>query len=51
MIDEVLSKKEATRMKKFYPETEVICFKEDAHCYKVIYEPEKWIEVVDAFVK
>lgn len=24
---------------------------EEYHCYKAIYEPEKWIEVVDAFLK
>ena len=49
--NEILSKKAAKLMKKYYPETEVVCFKGDAHCYKAIYEPEKWIEVVDAFLK
>lgn len=44
--NEVLSKKAAALMKKIYPETEVVCFKGDAHCYKAIYEPEKWVEVV-----
>lgn len=37
-------------MKKFYPETEVVCFKGDSHCYKAIYTPEKWIDVVRDFL-
>lgn len=49
--NEVLSKKAAKLMKKYYPVTEVVCFKGDAHCYKAIYEPEKWIEVVEKFLK
>lgn len=49
--NEVLSKKSASLMKKIYPETEIICFKGDAHCYKALYEPEKWIKVVDEFLK
>lgn len=48
--NEFLSKKSATLMKKYYPETKVICFKGDLHCYKAIYEPEKWIQVVDTFL-
>ncbi|MBQ7775618.1 MAG: alpha/beta hydrolase [Lachnospiraceae bacterium] len=48
--NEILSKKVVKLMKKAYPETQVICFKGDVHCYKAIYEPEKWIEVVDAFL-
>lgn len=49
--NEIVSKKSAKLMKKYYPETEIICFKGDTHCYKAVYEPEKWIEVVDTFVK
>lgn len=48
--NEVLSKKAAKLMKKFYPLTEVVCFKGDAHCYKAIYQPEKWISVVKDFL-
>ena len=48
--NEVLSKKTAALMKKTYPETEVVCFKGDAHCYKAIYEPEKWVEVVSRHI-
>lgn len=48
--NEILSKKVAKLMKKAYPETEVVCFKGDVHCYKAIYEPEKWVEVVNNFL-
>jgi len=48
--NEILSKKAATLMKKYYPVTEVICFKGDAHCYKAIYQPEKWVSVVKEFL-
>ncbi len=48
--NEVLSKRAAGLMKKYYPETKVICFKGDTHCYKAIYEPEKWVEVVRGFL-
>lgn len=48
--NELLSKKGAMLMKKFYPKTEIICFKGDTHCYKAIWEPEKWIQTVTAFL-
>lgn len=49
--NEILSRKVGKLLKKAYPETKVICFKGDTHCYKAIYEPEKWIETVTAFCK
>lgn len=49
--NEVLSKKVGKLLKKYYPETRVICFKGDAHCYKAIYEPQKWIGVVTDFLE
>lgn len=49
--NEVLSKKAADLMKKHYPVTEAICFQGDSHCYKAIYEPDKWIEVVEKFLR
>ena len=49
--NEVLSWISARRMKKLYPETEVVCFKGDAHCHKVIFQPEKWISVVRRFLQ
>lgn len=49
--NEVLSKKAAKLMKKYYPITEVVCFKGDAHCYKAIYQPEKWITAVNEFLE
>ncbi len=48
--NEILSKKVGKLIKKAYPEAEVICFKGDIHCYKAIYEPEKWVEVVKDFL-
>lgn len=48
--NEILSKKVGKLIKKAYPETEVICFKGDIHCYKAIYEPEKWVEIVKQFI-
>lgn len=48
--NEILSKKVGKLIKKAYPEAEVICFKGDVHCYKAIYEPEKWVEVVGNFL-
>ena len=47
--NEILSKKVAKLMKKAYPKTHIVCFKGDLHCYKAIYEPQKWIETVKAF--
>lgn len=49
--NEVLSKKSAKLMKKYCSETETVCFRGDAHCHKAIYEPEKWIEVVEEFLR
>lgn len=49
--NEVLSKKVGKLFKKHYPETQVICFKGDAHCYKAIYEPQEWIAVVSKFLE
>ncbi len=48
--NEILSKKAARLMKKYYSDTEVICFKGNPHCYKAIYEPQKWIQVVEEFL-
>ena len=48
--NEILSKKSAKLMKKYYPITQVACFKGNSHCYKAIYEPHKWIEVVKDFL-
>ncbi len=49
--NEVLSRKAAKLMKKYYPMTEIVCFKGDAHCYKAIYRPEKWVSVVKDFLE
>ncbi len=49
--NEVLSKRAAAMMKQYYPQTKVVCFKGDMHCYKALYEPKKWIETVENFLK
>jgi len=48
--NEVLSRKAAKLMKKYYPATEIVCFAGDAHCYKAIYEPAVWIKTVEDFL-
>ncbi len=48
--NEVLSKYSAKLMKRCYPDAEVVCFRGEAHCYKAIFQPEKWIEVVKNFL-
>ena len=48
--NEILSVRSAKLMKKHHPMTRVVCFHADAHCHKVIFQPEKWIEVVKDFV-
>jgi pimeloyl-ACP methyl ester carboxylesterase len=48
--NEILSRKSAKLMKKYHPATHVVCFHGDAHCYKVFYQPEKWIAVVQDFL-
>ncbi len=48
--NEILSKYSAKLVKRCYPNAEVLCFRGDAHCYKAIFHPEKWIEVVKGFL-
>lgn len=47
--NEILSRKSARKIKESYPDAEIICFRGDAHCYKAIHQPEKWIKVVNDF--
>lgn len=50
--NEVISKKSAKLVKSRYPSsTEIVCFKGDTHCYKMIYEPQKWIETTEEFLE
>lgn len=49
--NEVLSQKSAKLMQEYCPATQVVCFKGDAHCYKLIYQPEKWTEIVNNFLQ
>lgn len=48
--NEILSKRAAKIMKKYYPDTQVVCFRGDPHCYKMIYQPTEWISVVNSFL-
>ena len=49
-MNESWSKKSARQLKKYYPKADIICCKGHAHCYKAIYEPKKWIELVENFL-
>ena len=49
--NEILSRKSARKIKESYPDAEIICFRGDAHCYKAIHQPEKWIKVVNDFLR
>lgn len=48
--NEVLSKRAAKLMKRYYPDTQTVCFRGDPHCYKMIYQPSEWISVVNSFL-
>lgn len=48
--NEILSRRSAKLMKKYYPITRVVCFQGDAHCHKVFFQPEKWTAVVQDFL-
>ncbi len=47
---EFFQKKCGAQLKKFYPDSRVICFKDTGHCEAAIYKPEKWLEIGDAFL-
>ncbi len=49
--NEIISKKAAMLLKKYYPETTVICFDGDLHCEKAIYQPEHWIETIENWMQ
>ena len=38
-------------IKKYYPETKVICFRKMGHCEAAIYKPVSWLEVVENFLQ
>lgn len=48
--NELLSKKTVKLLKKYYPQTTIICFKGHAHCYNAIYRPKEWIKIVENFL-
>lgn len=48
--NELLSRKSAAMLKKSCPNTFVVCYKGDSHCYKALFQPEVWISTVKAFL-
>lgn len=51
VANETISKKAAEKMKSFYPETQIKCFKGLKHAELLCFRPKEWIEVVDVFLK
>lgn len=49
--NEVLSKKAAKKLKQMYKYTQTYCCDGCAHCYYAIYEPQKWLEIVNGFLQ
>jgi len=49
--NEILAKRSVRLMRRYHPEVQVVCFQGDAHCRKVIFQPEKWTAVVKDFLK
>ncbi|SEL05960.1 alpha/beta fold hydrolase [Ruminococcus albus] len=49
--NESISQKSAERLKKLYPETEVLCYKGDPHVYKAIRQTDVWIRDVENFLQ
>lgn len=49
--NEILSRLSAGLLKKHHPATQVVCFRGDAHCQKVIFQPEKWTAVLRNFLE
>ncbi len=48
-MNEMLSKKTARLIAKYYPTACVVSFKGDSHCQGAIYEPLDWAKVVEDF--
>ena len=48
--NEVYSQKTAQKLKKYYPETQIKCFDGYKHAELAVYEPDKWLGTVLAFL-
>lgn len=48
--NEIYSKKAANKMKAYYPDLSIRCFKGYKHGELAIYKPDEWIEEVEAFI-
>ncbi len=49
-INEFASRRSAARLKALCPQAQAICFKGEAHCYKAIFAPQDWLQVVSDFL-
>ena len=47
---DIASKRSAFQLVTYYPYTLLVCFKGCGQCYKAIYKPTEWIDMVDRFV-
>ena len=50
-MNELLSKKSAKALNCYAPKAQLLCNRGDAHCRKAIFEPEKWIQIVESFLE
>ncbi len=48
--NEVLAKKSAKLVKRYYPETKIVCLDGYAHGEAAIYKPQKWIDILNDFI-
>lgn len=49
-INEILSKRSAKLLRKYYKQATIVRCKGCSHCYKAIYEAEEWIKIVESFL-
>lgn len=48
-LNEILAKKTAKKLKKTYPQAEIVALKGDAHCHKALFEAEHWLQIVEEY--
>ncbi len=48
--NEVVSSKVGRLIRKYYPDSEVYCFKGYAHCEAAIYKPQEWLRIAEPFL-
>lgn len=50
-LNEMLAKKTARYLKKYYPNSKIICFKGKAHCEVSLMKPKEMIKELDKILK